>query len=162
MNIEELLRDDEPAILEEAADAVARLEHYRRDGADATRRRLEALYQHLADAVCARDLDPLLAHSGRIARERFAAGFDLAEVQAAFARLEGAIARHALDRLPPNELTWGLGLVTTALAHASGELGRTFATLAPRAWAGVDLSGVFRRSTAPVRSRSAEELVYPV
>jgi hypothetical protein len=162
MNIEDLLRDDEPAILEEAADAVARLEHYRRDGADATRRRLEALYQHLSDAVCARDLDPLLAHAGRIARERFAAGFDLAEVQAAFAQVEGAIARRALDRLPADELTWGLGLVTTALAHASGELGRTFATLAPRSWEGVDLSGVFRCSTAPVRGRSAEELVYPV
>jgi hypothetical protein len=160
-SIEELLRDDEPAILAEAASSLARLEHYRRDGQDAARRRIELLYRHVARAVRARDLDDLLAHSARIARERFEGGFELPEVEAAFASLEDAISRRALARLPRDELAWGLGLVTTALAHARAELGRTFVSLAPAARPGtVDLTAVFRRSERG--PRAAEELVHPV
>jgi hypothetical protein len=160
-SIEELLRDDEPAILAEAASSLARLEHYRRDGQDAARRRVEALYRHVARAVLARDLDDLLAHAARIARERFEAGFELTEVEAAFATLEDAISRRALPRLPREELAWGLGLVATALAHARAELGRTFASLAPAARPGtVDLTAVFQRTERG--RRPADELVYPV
>jgi hypothetical protein len=160
-SIEELLRDDEPAILAEAASSVARLERYRRDGDVAARRRIEALYRHLAGAVSARDLDDLLAHAARIARERFEAGFELHEVDAAFATLEDAISRRALARLPLDELGWGIGLVTTALAHARAELGRTFASLAPAARHGtVDLTAVFQRTGRGLRP--AEDLVFPV
>jgi hypothetical protein len=159
-NIEELLRDDEPAILAEAASSLARLEHYRRDGQETARGRIEALYRHVARAVHARDLDDLLAHASRIARERFEAGFELSEVEAAFATLENAISRRALARLPLDELAWGLGLVGTALAHARSELGRTFASLAPAARPGtVDLTAVFQRSE---HGRSADDLVHPV
>ncbi len=70
MNIEELLRDDEPAILEEAWPAIATIEHYRRDGADRTRRRVQALYRHAARAVCARDLDDLFRRSDPGVRTR--------------------------------------------------------------------------------------------
>jgi hypothetical protein len=160
-NIEELLRDDETAILAEVAPDVARLEHYRRDGDEATRRRVEALYRHVARAGRARDLDELLAHAARIARERFQGGFELVEVQQAFSTLEDAISRRALERLPMEELAWGLGLVSTALAHARTELRRTYLGLAPAARPGtVDLTSVFKRSEA--RGRAAEELVYPV
>jgi hypothetical protein len=160
-NIEQLLREDEPAILDEAAPTIAQLAHYRRDGAEATRRRVEALFRHVAAAVRARDLDDLLVHASRIAQERFAAGFDLGEVEAAFSMLEEAISRRALAKLPGAELAWGLGLVGTALAHARGELGRTFASLAPAAGPGtVDLTALFKRSEA--LGRPVEELVYPV
>jgi len=160
-NIEQLLREDEPAILDEAAPTIARLAHYRRDGAEATRLRIEALVRHVARAVRARDLDDLLVHAARIARERFAAGFDLAEVEAAFSMLEDAISRRALAKLPAGELAWGLGLVGTALAHARDELGRTFVSLAPAARPGsLDLTALFNVSES--RGRPVEELVYPV
>lgn len=162
MRIEDLLHDDAPAILDEAAPAVARLEHYHRDGAEQTRRRVEALYRHVVRAVDARDLDGLIAHAARIARERYEAGFDVAEVQAAFARLEDAIAHRALARLPLGELAWGLGLVGTALAHARSELWRTFASLGRSDARGVDLTPLFHVSEAPAHARPAEELVYPV
>ncbi len=100
VKIEELLGEDEPAILEDAARTTALLSRYRRDGEEATRRRVEALYRQVARAVRARDLDELLAHAARIARERFEAGFELAEVEAAFATLEDAIERRALTRMP--------------------------------------------------------------
>lgn len=162
MSIEDLLREDEPAILEQALPTIAKLEHYRRDGEAATRRRVEALYRHVARAVRARDLDDLLAHAARIARERFEAGFDLAEVNAAFATLEDAISRRALARLPRSELAWGLGLVSTALGHARGELGRAFATLPRGAAPRLDLTALFKGGYPAGQERSAEELVYPV
>lgn len=161
MKIEELLRDDEPAILAEAVRTTAQLSHYRRDGEEATRRRIQALYRHVARAVQAKDLDELLAHAGRIARERYQGGFEQAEVEAAFATLEEAIERRALARMPREELAWGLGLVATALGHARAELGRTFAALAHGSRLGaIDLTSIFRRSDAG--GRSVDELVYPV
>lgn len=163
MKIEDLLHAEAPAILEEAAPTVARLEHYHRDGAEETRRRVEALYGQVVRAVDARDLDGLLAHAARIARERFEAGFDVSEVQAAFTTLEEAISRRALAKLPLDELAWGLGLVGTVLAHARGELWRTFAALAPRGRTpGVDLTPLFHRTDRPIRTRPADDLVYPV
>ncbi len=161
MQIEDLLRDDEPAILDEAVRTTTQLSHYRRDGEEATRRRVQALYRAVARAVRARDLDDLLAHAGRIARERYVAGFEQAEVEAAFATLEEAIERRALARMPKEELAWGLGLVATALGHARAELGRTFASLAHGTRPGaVDLTAVFRRSEPS--GCSVEELVFPV
>jgi hypothetical protein len=162
--IEDLLRDDEEAILGEALTRVARLAHYGRDGEAATRERLAALYRRLERALRTRDLDELLAHAERVARERCAAGFDLAEVHAAFSALEEAIWRRAADRLSLDEQAWGLALVTTALAHAKEALGRAYLAAAPAGHApSVDLTTVFRRSsrrTAP--DRRAEEFVYPV
>lgn len=162
MRIEDLLREDEPDILERASGTIGQLEHYRRDGEAATRRRVEALYRHVARAVRTRDLRDLLAHAARVARERFEAGFDLAEVNAAFDTLEDEIARRALERMPRSELAWELGLVSTALAHARGELGRAFATQprgpAPR----IDLTWLFKGGYPAGKECSAEELVYPV
>ena len=57
--IEDLLRDEATAILDEAALTIERLEHYHRDGAEQTRLRVEALYQHVVRAITARDLDGL-------------------------------------------------------------------------------------------------------
>jgi hypothetical protein len=160
MQIEDLLRDDEPAILDEAVRSTTQLSRYRRDGEEATRRRVQALYRAVARAVRARDLDELLLHAARVGRERFQGGFEQAEVEAAFATLEEAIERRALSRMPKEELAWGRGLVATALGHARAELGRTFASLAHGERLGaVDLTSVFHRSDD---SRSVEELVYPV
>ncbi len=162
--IEDLLREDEPAILEEARTRVAQLQHYRRDGDAATRERLDGLYRRLARAVRTRDLDELLAHAERVARERQAAGFDLAEVHAAFSALEEAVWRRAQDRLELDEQAWGLALVTTALAHAKEALGRAYLAAAPSGHApSVDLTPVFRRSGRRASpDRRAEEFVYPV
>ena len=161
--IDDLLRDEEPAILEEARTRVAQLEHYRRDGADQAGERLRALYRRLARALRTRDLDELLAHAERVARERCAAGFDLAEVHTAFSALEEAIWRRAADRLSLDEQAWGLALVTTALAHAKEALGHAYLACAPTGHKpSVDLTPVFRRTRRAAPDRRAEEFVYPV
>ncbi len=163
MNIEDLLRDDESTILDEAWRAIARLEHYQRDGEQTTRRRLQALHRLVIDAVHTRDLNELLAHAGRIAQERFEAGFELSELQTAFSMLEEAIWRHALARLPPNELVWGLGLVGTALAHGKDALGRAFVSLAPGARTpALDLTAPFKGTQPVFQDRPVDDLVFPV
>ena len=156
--IEDLLRDEATAILDEAAPTIERLEHYHRDGAEQTRLRVEALYRHVARAITARDLDGLATHAARVARERFDGGFDVAEVRTAVAALEEAIERRALARLSPEEQ----GLVGTALAHARSELWRTFASLASDRARGADRTPRQRFGPRPARTRRADELVYPV
>ena len=150
MRIEDLLRDEATAILDEAAPTVERLEHYHRDGADETRRRVESLYRHVVRAVAACDLDGLAGHAARVARARFEAGFDVAEVRAAFVALEEAIARRAAA-LPNEERA----LVATALAHARNELWKAFTALASD-------RARLRFGPRTPRTRRAEELVYPV
>lgn len=163
MNVEELLREHGSAIVDEAWPKVAGLAHYQRDGQEATRRRLEALYQQIARAVLVRDLADLRAHAARIARERLAAGFDVSEVQAAFSALEAAIWRHALAYLAPDESAWGIALIGTAFAHVREALGRTFVATSPGASApSVDMTRLFRGTDPRADTRPADELVFPV
>jgi hypothetical protein len=160
MGIEELMRIDEAAILEEACRAVTRLEHYRRDGEETTRWRLHVLHRRVVDAVLTRDLAPLRSHLAQVARERYKAGFDLAEVHGAFSALQDAIWRRAVAELDPDELAWGFGLVATALAHGRETLERTFASLV-RPEAPIDLTPLFHGTDSAAGAR-ADDLVFPV
>jgi len=162
MDIVELVQNEEEAIVAEALTAVTWLEHYERDGADVARERLRALCRLVGQAIRTQNLEELLAHAGRIARERHAAGYDRAEVVSAFSAVEESIWHRALSVLPPQERTWGLGLVGTALAHAKDALSRAFADAGTGALPPfVDLTPLFRG--APVRrDRFREDLVHPV
>jgi hypothetical protein len=163
MDVVEMLREDEDAILAEAVPAVTWLRHYGAEGEETARERLLALYRLVERAVADRDLDELLAHARRVARERYEAGYDRAEVLAAFSALEEAIWHQALLRLPDGERTWALGLVGTALSHAKEALTRAFASLAQGPQAPyVDMSRIFRGADAGRRDRFREDLVYPV
>jgi hypothetical protein len=162
MNVEDLLREDEGRIVDEAWRAVAALDHYRRDGEASGRRRIAALVRQVVRAVRARDLEPLRAHADRVASERLRKGYDLAELQAAFSAVEDAFARRALARLPGTEAAWALALVNTALAHAKEALARGFTALAPTELRSpLDLTPLFRGDDG-VPGRAAEDLVYPV
>src|SRR3990172_13192615 len=103
MNIEELLRENEAAIVADACQAIGRLEHYRRDGAQETHRRVEMLYQHLIEAVHARDLEKLRTYAAQTARERLATGFELSELVAVFSGVGGGIWHPPPTRPPPPE-----------------------------------------------------------
>lgn len=162
MEIQKLLRDDEAVIVDEAWRAISQLAHYRRDGEDPGRARLAALYRNVSRAIRTLDLDELRAHASRIARQRFEAGYDVSELQAAFCALEDAMWRHAAERLAPAEKGWGLGLVGTAFTQARDSVASTFDALAPRTHGPyLDLTPVFHRSE-PYEARPADDLVYPV
>lgn len=159
--IEDMLRSDRREILEEAARAVTGLEHYGRDGAQVTLRRLEALYGEVEAAVARRNLTGIVSHALTIARERWEHGFDYVELLSAFTALEAAIHRRTVEELPPDERALGLGLVGTAFAHARRSLGRAFSDLAAGAPA-LDLTPMFTGAYCDADGRAAGEAVHPV
>jgi hypothetical protein len=162
VDILELLTEDEDAIVAEALTAVRRLEHYERDGEELTRERLRALCRLVSGAIRAQDLEGLVAHAGRIARERHAAGYDRAEVVDAFSAVEQAIWHRALTAMPAADRTWALSLVGTALGHAKEALARAFTEAGSGVIpAFVDLSPLFR-GAAGGGNRYDEDLVHPV
>jgi hypothetical protein len=158
--IQDLLRADRSEILEEAATSVACLEHYRRDGRQVTRDRLEALYAEVARAVDRRDLAGIVAHAVSIARERWEAGFEYVELLSAFTALEAAIHRRTARELPPGERALGLGLVGTAFAHGRKALTREFGALGSSP--ALDLTPLFTGPYCDADGRPAAESVYPV
>ena len=93
MELATLLHESSDQILAAANLAVERtqLKNYLRDGKEHTHQRLKALFVLTTRAVKERNLGPMIAHAETIARERFNAGFDLAEIQTAFNVLEEAM-----------------------------------------------------------------------
>jgi hypothetical protein len=162
VDIVELMRNDEDAIVAEALTAVNWLEHYGRDGEEITRERLRALCRLVAGAIRAQDLGGLVEHAGQIARERHAAGYDRAEVASAFSAVEEAIWHRTLVAMPVADRAWALGLVGTALGHAREALVRAFAEAGTGGVpAFVDLSPIFR-GLGEGRGRHDEDMVAPV
>jgi hypothetical protein len=152
MTLIELLDQQAASILGEAQDVVQRshLEHYEAAGLEATRARLQLLYDLTVQCVKDRNLAPLQEHAEAIARERFNAGFDLAEVQTAYNVLEEVIWKRIFWNLPPEQLAEGLGLVGTALGAGKDRLAQAYVSLASKSRApSLNLQALFKgRSTA--------------
>jgi hypothetical protein len=128
----------------DAAAAALSSRHYVSAGPEEIRRRLDALYERVEASVGGRDLSDLLAYTRTLARERFEAGYDLSEVQAAFNALEEALWRQTFAETPAGELAGTLGLVATAFGAAKDALGREWVALATRAHApSLDLRALF-------------------
>jgi hypothetical protein len=85
----------------EAALARTHARHYETAGANSARERLEALYDRLIEAVDTRELGGVVAYARQVARERYDAGYDLSEVQAAFNTLEEANMESRVGRVEP-------------------------------------------------------------
>ncbi len=134
MDLEELLRDREEAIVDRALQSMegARLAHYTELGAGETRHMVTALYETTRRTITTRQAGPMMAHADRVAGERHAAGFDLLEVQTAFNALEESIWREALEALPPDRQAEALGLISTALGIGKDALARGYLTRATK------------------------------
>ena len=146
MDVAAFLAAEREAIVGEAEDAIARLHerHYESLGAATLKQRLETLFGHLLQAVSARDLSSVIAYAGTVAEERFDAGYDLSEVQAAFNALEAATWRSILANLGAGELAEALGLVSTVFGAAKDALGRHYVSLATHTRApSLDLRALF-------------------
>lgn len=146
MDLVKLLHDSADEILAAAGAAVERshLKNYERDGKEHTHQRLKALFVLTTRAVKERNLGPMIAHAETIARERFASGFDLSEVQTAFNVLEEAMWTRIVKTLPPSEYNEALGLVSTVLGAGKDALARTYVTLASKSRSGsLDLHSLF-------------------
>ena len=161
MNVEDLLGREERAIVDEAFQATLEIARYRRDGTPVTRRRIEALFRQLMAAVRSRDVTALNAYARQIAHERSGAGFELSDVEAAFSALEDAIWHRAVSQLPAYDLSFGHGMVSTALAHGRDTLSHEFDASAPHVPAPYpDLTPFFRGTESTLAPCAAEEMVF--
>lgn len=147
MELTELLTTERARIVDEALAALDRSHapHYEAAGTAVKRERLATLYDLTARAVAERNLTPLLRHAETVARERFAAGFDLTEIQTAFNVLEERIWSALVARLPQERLAEAFGLVGTALGAGKDRLAATYVASVSRGGVrSLDLSALFR------------------
>lgn len=149
MDTADFLRRYQREIVDAAEGALVRLDarHYQSAGEAVVRRRLEALSDQLLDSLVHHDLSPMVAYAQSVAEDRFNAGYDLSEVQAAFNTLEESIWTQAVATVEPEQLAKTLGLVSTVLGSGKDALARKYVSLATRTHApSLDLRALFRGS----------------
>lgn len=147
MNLNQLLEQKQAEILSQANNALsrARLTHYDRDGMAQNEVRLETLYDLMVQCINDRDLTAMINHSEKLAYERFASGFDLQEVQAAFNVLEEAIWQQLIQECEPSELAEALGLISTVHGAGKDALARKYLSLASQTKApSLNLQALFK------------------
>ncbi len=134
MELSQILHERMNEILSEAESSLSRshLTHYENEGPEHNRQKLKALYVLAVRAIAEKNLGPMLSHAEEVARERYEAGFDLAEVQTAFNVLEEATWRFIMKNLPPVEFGEAIGMVSTVLGAGKDMLARTYVTLASK------------------------------
>ena len=146
MDTVEFLESERGAIIDAAQAGLGRMaaQHYESAGEAEVSRRLEALFDRLVDALARRDLTAMVEHAQTVAEERFAAGYDLQEVQTAFNALEEATWARALETLEPAQLAEALGSVSTVLGCGKDALARRYVSLAAKNQApSLDLRALF-------------------
>ncbi|MBP9501480.1 MAG: hypothetical protein KBF17_04890 [Candidatus Promineofilum sp.] len=150
MNLNNLLREKEASIVDEATRSLERsvLPHYQQAGLEVGRKRLMELYRLVRAGIADRDLAPVVDYMAQVADERYHAGYAIREVQIAINVLEEAMWDYIVQDTPPNELAEALGLVSTALGAAKDSLARTYVSLASQIKApSLDLSALFEGYT---------------
>lgn len=147
MELAQMLIDSRDEVLD---DAYAGLEgtthaHYERAGEAFTRARMGELFDLVVAAISTRELAALSTHADTIASERFASGFDISEVQAAFNVLEVAMWRRVVAAAPLEELAEAVGLLSTVMGFAKDTLARKYISLAShRHVQSLDMSALFK------------------
>ena len=132
MKLVEALGSAGEEVLREASGALGRahLKHYEMTEPEESDRRLKELLALIVECIAGRTLVPVCHYTETVARERFAAGFDIGEVQTTFNVLEEAIWHVVVLRLPPAEVAEAAGLVGTIVGTGKDTLARTWVSLA--------------------------------
>jgi hypothetical protein len=146
MKPDEVLIQARDEVLEEAFTALQHVSpaHYQREGESFTRARLGELFDLVVATIASRELASLSTRVEEIATERFGAGFDISEVQAAFNALELAMWRRLVASTAPEELAESIGLLSTVMGFAKDALARRYISLASnRHVQSLDLSALF-------------------
>jgi hypothetical protein len=132
MNLVELIREQADVLVSGALAELrqARLTHYEEEGIHAARERLTTLLEQTLICLDTRRADPIIDWAQRVGRDRFAAGYDLFEVQTAINVLEEALWKRILSSVGPEDLAHALGLINAILSMAKDTLARTYVSLA--------------------------------
>lgn len=147
MTVYDLLDRHREDIVREALESLGRchLKHYEAEGEAAARERMRRLFDLARETMATRNAAPMVEYAGRIAEERFTAGFDLLEVQTAFNVLEEAIWRRVIEGLEPRDFAEAMGLVGTVLGLGKDALARRYVSLAAQVKApSIDYKALFK------------------
>jgi len=151
MDLDALLLEAEPGVLDEAYSALHRshVTHYELAGETLTRQALADLFRLVVAAIRTRDLAAMSAYSEEIAVERFNDGYDISEVQMAFNSLEEAMWRCVVSAEPPGDIAEAIGLLSTVLGFGKDAVARKYLSLAcKRHVPSLDLSALFAGVTS--------------
>ena len=151
MDCAALLLEHRSSILDESYTVLERshVHHYEAAGEQFTRERLGDLFDLVATSIAHRDLAAVSSYAVTVADERFAAGFDIGEVQAAFNAIEEAMWRRIVEFSAPEDLAEATGLMSTVVGFGKDVLARTYVSLASRRHVpSLDLSAMFAGTQA--------------
>ena len=127
-------------MVSEAVAAIERRDQAHRQAASAADRRRYVWDLFGVVVQCVREgaTEPIIASSRRVAADRFAAGFDIAEIQGEFSVLEEVLWRHVVDALAVNQRIEAQRLVSTILGAGSDAVARTYVVLAGQSGSPLD------------------------
>jgi hypothetical protein len=132
MSVDVVLTDAASQIVDEAYETLhpQAHPHYAALGERLTRQYLADLFVQVVNGVTHREAVHLVQHAEVMAEERFLAGFDLAEVQAAFNALEQAMWRRITTAEHGPELLATVGILSSVLGAGKDALARAYVRLA--------------------------------
>ena len=149
MDLIKLLESNTDKIITDAYNSVCKdkLKGYSKSGKEQTKTKLTDLFKKVLQCVKKKELIPMLNYTEKIAKERFASGYDLFEVQTAINSLEVAIWSIIFKEVKPEKLAEYLGLISTVLGAGKDNLARTYVSLATKSKApSLNLQNLFAGS----------------
>jgi hypothetical protein len=123
MTVTQFLEAEREGILAEAVVAASAAPRY---GVAELGVRLAALFDELVAAVDARDLTSIIEYARHLARARWSAGYDIAQVQVAINALEEAVWLRIFESAPQPLVGEALRLVSTVLGAAKDALAQEY------------------------------------
>ncbi len=134
MDLISLLEKNKDYVIENSCTRIneVRLSGYAKAGSGITKQKLLNLYKKVIECAEKRDIIPMLNYTEKIAKERFASGYDLHEVQTAINSLEEYIWQVIFKNVKPNKLAEALGLVSSILGAGKDNLARNYVALATK------------------------------
>jgi hypothetical protein len=133
----------------------AHLKHYEAESRSTVRERLATLLDLTLQCLSCGRADPMIDYTTRVARERFAGGYDLLEVQTSMNVMEESLWKRILCSMEPVEVAHALGLVSTILGMGKDALARAYVSLAARSGA-PRVGGIDRAGESPAAQSAAQ------
>ena len=134
MDIITLLEKNIDLVVEKSCTQICevKLKGYTKSGATMTKQKLVSLYKKIIECAKKKELIPMLQYTEKIAKERFASGYDLHEVQTAINSIEENIWQLIFKNIRADKLAESLGLVSSILGAGKDNLARNYVALATK------------------------------
>ncbi|MEZ4650055.1 MAG: hypothetical protein R3E97_14950 [Candidatus Eisenbacteria bacterium] len=128
MDVSFFVHERRSSILEQAEEVLGKhhLTHYEDAEQGEVRERLEGLFDVVETSLETKNLAPVVTYARKIAQDRFAAHYDLFEVQTAFNALEAVTWRTIIAEMEACDYASALGSLSTVLGAGKDSLAQTY------------------------------------